>query len=647
MSNMAAVNGNGIIADMLDQYTAEPTDINLYQVLDSLLVRMNQGAVVYEDRAAHCIYSGRDELPGTVPEGLSTESLDRVIDNAFRASGSFVLTVNPGRHGFELTEDLLTMIMASRLTDQEKNHFFIRKGVPRETRCEGAASWDSEAMAGLETQEEIARHIARALTGVLEAAKKRGLHSLAIVSVPALGKRFSVRRSARAIVDAAGAWMEKNSDYGMSIEFCCDEADYETFCRRVFDPDTDEPVTGELPTPQELREAVLDEGDFASADAVTMDELYRSQEEGAGREAAAPENEAQAEGGNPAAAETAPPEEMKTAPPEEMETAAPEEAETAAPEEAETVPPEEAETAAPEETETAAPEEAETVPPEEEETVPPEETETAPSADADAVTLGETETAAPEETETAPPAEAEAAVPAADISPVKRAPVIFYSPEDPEYGFLSGRAPLGFSYLGAEYESPEDYAEKRRRAVFHGRPLNELLWSGIRPQILYRGTLEKFRQNPEAAGRLLETGIAAIVWREDSHVMSAAGKGMRRQAEEEAQMLMKVRRELRARILSGRNPEFREYSLDEPLMVWDMKFCDLARIPGAREIILPFVKLMTYYQPGKIRDAEDFIEKAPSIRSFDAAMSRRSGGPLPEWREMLQSLRDAEYYGLI
>ena len=218
METGTIVSRNGIIVDMLDQYLDEPTDVNLYQVIDSILIRLNQGALFYTDETGRNLFTGKKELPGGSENGCHAELLVRILEAAFRADVKEDLIINPGIHDFVLSDDLVTMIMAGRFTDAEKNHLFLRRGIPGETRCEGAAGWDLQMFEGMTESSKIAEKCGAGLGNLLDEARKRGLHSLALISVPDLGDSLPLEEAVDVIVETANSWIEKHREYGMSIE---------------------------------------------------------------------------------------------------------------------------------------------------------------------------------------------------------------------------------------------------------------------------------------------------------------------------------------------------------------------------------------------------------------------------------------------
>lgn len=593
MSSTPIVSGNGIVADMLDQYESDPTDLNLYQVVDSVLVRANQGAWFYISDTGKSIYSEKQDIPGGEVTNQHPELLSEILENSFKAGEYADLVINPGKHDFILSDDLLTMIMAGRLTDAEKSHLFLRNGVPPETRCEGAAGWDVSIFEGMNDRKEIGTRIRKALYRVLDAAKKRGIHSLALVSVPNLGERFSVHDSVTSVYAASVKWIRRNSSYGMSIEFCCDAPEYAEFENLIFDTDDDENQewmanTEELPVEQVAR--ALEAAKAAAAEYSPFEE----------NEAARAENTVPADDDDDYRLDDPGDEWYYDDDLDQPETdfsfrAILEDVLENEPD--------------PEDQPYAWP----------------------PAAPADEE-LSEAE-------ETEPVHAAEQAAP--------DSPVIVYKPGDPVYGWMTGDAASGFRFFEEYYESVDDYTERTRRRVFAGRKPNESLWTGMRRRVMYRGTLVKFLQNPELAARLEATGTALLVRADDRIRGSRLYEAARREMEEEARILMRVRRELRIRAHSGEESLPWDPDPDRKLMIWDMKLREIARLPGARELILPFACMMVYYQPGKLGSPDAFIERAPVLRTLDAAMKRRKGGPVPEWREMVLALAEGVTYGIL
>lgn len=105
--------------------------------------------------------------------------------------------------------------------------------------------------------------------------------------------------------------------------------------------------------------------------------------------------------------------------------------------------------------------------------------------------------------------------------------ICFHSPDEP-YGYLSNWYPSPFTAEGHRYSSMEQYMMHQKALTFHdhttaaailatdnvgkikalGRSVenyNEMLWNGVRQIIVYRGLLEKFRQNEDLKRQLLAT----------------------------------------------------------------------------------------------------------------------------------------------
>ena len=715
-----SVSGNGIIEDLLDQYSGEPSELNLYQVIDSILVRMNQNAGFYARKRE--IYTGKKYLPDSAGGKAEALLLSRIIEDAFRKPELGELVVNPGTHDFRLTEDLIIMIMASRLTDSEKNHLFLRRGVPEETGCGGAAGWDAAVFGDMSDRSEIAMRCSRGFRRILDTAKKRGIHSLAMVSVPKLGDRFPAGYAADVLIATARDWIAHNRDFGMCVEFCCDEAEYGEFRKRLFDSENyseEEPkktetesqaeVTPEsAPEPEEVLQAEEMPESASEPEEAQTEETAESVSEPEAQAEEIPERtmieEPESEPGLQAEEipeSAAEPEKTLTEEPEpeplpqaeempesipepeaelqaeEMPESTPEpEAELQAEEMPESIPEPEAELQAeamPEKTLTEEPEpepllQAEEMPertPEPEAELQAEEMpERTMSPEADLQTeeisvitpepepqteeipviapVPEPELQTEEITEEAPEEE-----PEEEEEYTIPPSVITYYPGDPEYGGFTSDAVYGFRMFDGFYDSVDEYVTKTREHIFKGRTPSESLWTKMRHQVTYRGMLEKFRQNPELLELLLSTELAVLVREPGPEAGGRYAPGERKRMDEEARLLMRARRELRIWYFSGEETAFREYSMNDPRMFWEMKPGEIVRVPGCREIVMPFAMLMAYYQPNRIHDAAEFIERAPTIRVMDAAMSRRKGNAVPEWREMLQRLSDAELFGTV
>ena len=106
--------------------------------------------------------------------------------------------------------------------------------------------------------------------------------------------------------------------------------------------------------------------------------------------------------------------------------------------------------------------------------------------------------------------------------------ICFHNPEE-ENGYLSNWYLSDFTMDGIKYTSMEQYMMYQKAKVFQddasaekilsttdvakikafGRGVknyNDVVWNGMRQVIIYRGLLEKFRQNPELKEMLLSTG---------------------------------------------------------------------------------------------------------------------------------------------
>lgn len=104
----------------------------------------------------------------------------------------------------------------------------------------------------------------------------------------------------------------------------------------------------------------------------------------------------------------------------------------------------------------------------------------------------------------------------------------FHNPDEP-YGFMSNWYLSDFSVDGIDFTSMEQYMMYRKAMLFGdaaiaaqilgtndvaqikalGRMVsnyNDSVWNGMRQVIIYKGVLEKFRQNEDLKAKLLETG---------------------------------------------------------------------------------------------------------------------------------------------
>lgn len=105
--------------------------------------------------------------------------------------------------------------------------------------------------------------------------------------------------------------------------------------------------------------------------------------------------------------------------------------------------------------------------------------------------------------------------------------ICFHNPNEPN-GYLSNWYPSPFTIDGQSFTSMEQYMMYQKAVTFRdevsaaailatenvgkikaiGRSVqnyNDTVWNGIRQIIVYRGLLEKFRQNPELKAKLLAT----------------------------------------------------------------------------------------------------------------------------------------------
>ena len=105
--------------------------------------------------------------------------------------------------------------------------------------------------------------------------------------------------------------------------------------------------------------------------------------------------------------------------------------------------------------------------------------------------------------------------------------------ENEENGFLSNWYKADFEYARRRFSSVEQYMMYQKAIVFDDKEIAEYIlatsdvaeikalgrnvsnyddtvWSGVRQIIIYRGLLEKFRQNKELEHQLLETGDAVL-----------------------------------------------------------------------------------------------------------------------------------------
>lgn len=110
--------------------------------------------------------------------------------------------------------------------------------------------------------------------------------------------------------------------------------------------------------------------------------------------------------------------------------------------------------------------------------------------------------------------------------------ICFHNPEEIN-GYLSNWYLSDFKVDNIDYSSMEQYMMYQKAVVFHdaeiakqiletadagkikalGRSVknyNDIVWSGMRQLIVYKGLLEKFKQNAELQKLLIETGDAVL-----------------------------------------------------------------------------------------------------------------------------------------
>ena len=84
----------------------------------------------------------------------------------------------------------------------------------------------------------------------------------------------------------------------------------------------------------------------------------------------------------------------------------------------------------------------------------------------------------------------------------------FHNPDEP-YGFLSNWYLSEFTIDGITFSSMEQYMMYLKAVVFEDRKVSgyvDSIWNGMRQVIIYKGLLEKFRQNEDLKKALLDTG---------------------------------------------------------------------------------------------------------------------------------------------
>ena len=110
--------------------------------------------------------------------------------------------------------------------------------------------------------------------------------------------------------------------------------------------------------------------------------------------------------------------------------------------------------------------------------------------------------------------------------------ICFHNPDE-ENGYLSNWYLSDFMVDGIAFSSMEQYMMYQKAIIFddkeiakeilatsevakikvYGRTVSnydDIVWNGVRQIIVYRGLLEKFRQNKELEHQLLETGDAVL-----------------------------------------------------------------------------------------------------------------------------------------
>lgn len=110
--------------------------------------------------------------------------------------------------------------------------------------------------------------------------------------------------------------------------------------------------------------------------------------------------------------------------------------------------------------------------------------------------------------------------------------ICFHNPNE-ENGYLSNWYPSDFSVGGITFSSMEQYMMYKKAVCFNdekvatqiletkdasrikalGRVVsryNENIWGGIRQIVVYKGLLEKFRQNEDLKEKLLKTGKSVL-----------------------------------------------------------------------------------------------------------------------------------------
>lgn len=126
--------------------------------------------------------------------------------------------------------------------------------------------------------------------------------------------------------------------------------------------------------------------------------------------------------------------------------------------------------------------------------------------------------------------------------------MIFFYSEKNENGYLSNWYPAEFTYDGYHYKTSEQYMMHQKALLFDdeavaqeileaddqltikrlGRkvtPFDKDTWDANKVDIVYRGLLEKFRQNEDLKEQLLSTGDATLVEAAPRDVIWGIGLG--------------------------------------------------------------------------------------------------------------------------
>ena len=126
--------------------------------------------------------------------------------------------------------------------------------------------------------------------------------------------------------------------------------------------------------------------------------------------------------------------------------------------------------------------------------------------------------------------------------------VLFHKPEE-ENGYLSNWYPCEFVIQGKKYCCTEQYMMEQKALLFGDTAIaqkimettdpqemqtlgqavsnfDQTAWNGMKQLIVYRATLEKFRQNPSLRQKLLETGNKLLVECSRSDKVWGIGRGM-------------------------------------------------------------------------------------------------------------------------